>query len=450
MSEDPGYDFSVLLDGKTPICWPSSCCVCGESPTWNQPLGGPSAYRVDVPHCTEHFDGAQLSTKTGRLVLGFRSLNYYQAFQELEKQASEAAAQATARDTEEAARANKKADTLAQAKKAIAVIQEYLSNIGGSSEISTWAREGDWRLEFVDGAYDYVQMGERGEPSDQYARFADLDQLAAWAVFSFVEVLARERTNTARCAACIAAMVDCLHDGHPQRVRKEEVELLRTMNSKWAQKHEDDSLVTWDVSPPRSTPIRTPQPEQSLETGPREGIATNTANTTACPACGESVESTLEKCPHCGEFLSERPPIERSNKKTLLVICAIGLALAFVVAAVAIGDMFLYYRGAVSTSRAYTAAHAKAFADMKALESAIGLYEADVAALPSNLGSLLTDPGTPAWNGPYLTEQPADPWGNLYGYTLNDDGKGFTLSSLGADNRPGGTSLDEDLTIVAR
>lgn len=171
-------------------------------------------------------------------------------------------------------------------------------------------------------------------------------------------------------------------------------------------------------------------------------------NERACPACAESVESAIEKCPYCGEFLSERPPIESSGKKTLLIICAVVFAILFVVVLVVVGNMFVYYRGAISGSRDYTAAHTKAWEDMQAIKSAIKLYQADLAALPSGLDSLITDPGTSSWKGPYLAEPASDPWGRPYGYTLAETGVTFTLSSLGADGQPGGTVLDEDISLT--
>lgn len=45
------------------------------------------------------------------------------------------------------------------------------------------------------------------------------------------------------------------------------------------------------------------------------------------------------------------------------------------------------------------------------------------------------------WKGPYANEPIGnDPWGNPYRYEA--DGKGYTLTSLGKDGRPGGENAD--------
>jgi general secretion pathway protein G len=55
--------------------------------------------------------------------------------------------------------------------------------------------------------------------------------------------------------------------------------------------------------------------------------------------------------------------------------------------------------------------------------------------------------GASSWNGPYLTrkEVPVDPWGRPYAYRSPGQHGPFDISSLGADNQPGGTGENEDI-----
>jgi len=45
-------------------------------------------------------------------------------------------------------------------------------------------------------------------------------------------------------------------------------------------------------------------------------------------------------------------------------------------------------------------------------------------------------------------ELPLDPWNRRYVYTVYGDGDGFSLFTLGADGKTGGTGKDEDHSIV--
>jgi general secretion pathway protein G len=57
-------------------------------------------------------------------------------------------------------------------------------------------------------------------------------------------------------------------------------------------------------------------------------------------------------------------------------------------------------------------------------------------------------PGAPSWNGPYLTKKdvPNDPWARTYIYRSPGEHGPFDIVSLGADNQPGGTGENEDIT----
>ncbi|OHD72656.1 MAG: hypothetical protein A2355_16030 [Spirochaetes bacterium RIFOXYB1_FULL_32_8] len=40
-----------------------------------------------------------------------------------------------------------------------------------------------------------------------------------------------------------------------------------------------------------------------------------------------------------------------------------------------------------------------------------------------------------------------DPWKTAYEYVISEDGLGFTLTSFGADKKPGGTGLHKDIIV---
>ena len=84
------------------------------------------------------------------------------------------------------------------------------------------------------------------------------------------------------------------------------------------------------------------------------------------------------------------------------------------------------------------------------ISRSLDTYKLDVGRYPSTaegLNALVGKPGTAnGWNGPYMKEMPADPWGNAYRYTFPAANGGFEVSSLGADNAPGGDGENADLS----
>lgn len=87
-----------------------------------------------------------------------------------------------------------------------------------------------------------------------------------------------------------------------------------------------------------------------------------------------------------------------------------------------------------------------ALTDIKAIETALELYELDVGRFPTEaegLSALVTDPGVDNWGGPYLKTKsiPKDPWGKEYVYDPNGErGMFYDLFSTGKD----GTEETED------
>lgn len=90
--------------------------------------------------------------------------------------------------------------------------------------------------------------------------------------------------------------------------------------------------------------------------------------------------------------------------------------------------------------------------EMDNLRTAVELFYIDTGRYPTEaegLAALITRPGDEAkWDGPYLTDAAGltDPWERPYGYEPPEDGKGFTVTSLGRDGVVGGEGEDADLS----
>ena len=90
----------------------------------------------------------------------------------------------------------------------------------------------------------------------------------------------------------------------------------------------------------------------------------------------------------------------------------------------------------------------KAMADMKAIETALGMYKLDSGTYPTTedgLGVLVDPPseGRTARSEGYLERVPLDPWNQEFLY--GSDGRSYVLRSLGADGEEGGDGVDADL-----
>ncbi len=89
---------------------------------------------------------------------------------------------------------------------------------------------------------------------------------------------------------------------------------------------------------------------------------------------------------------------------------------------------------------------------IESISAALQLYRIDVGRYPTTsegLRSLVQPSGsTASWNGPYLVkrEVPRDPWGREYQYRSPGQNGDFDIFSLGADNQPGGTGENADIT----
>lgn len=87
------------------------------------------------------------------------------------------------------------------------------------------------------------------------------------------------------------------------------------------------------------------------------------------------------------------------------------------------------------------AAVTKARADIATLEQAVEIYRLDNQRYPTGeegLQALVA--------GEYVRRLPDDPWGNPYSYSApGREGRPFTIATLGADGREGGTGENEDI-----
>lgn len=84
---------------------------------------------------------------------------------------------------------------------------------------------------------------------------------------------------------------------------------------------------------------------------------------------------------------------------------------------------------------------ASATAQITNFDTVLELFNADTGSYPPTLDALITNPGTPRWNGPYLKNVdkiPLDPWGHPYLYKHpGDNGRDYDIVSAGADGQPG-------------
>jgi len=89
---------------------------------------------------------------------------------------------------------------------------------------------------------------------------------------------------------------------------------------------------------------------------------------------------------------------------------------------------------------------------ISSIQSALELYHLDVGSYPSTdqgLAALIAKPsGVQNWAGPYLSRDDGiiDPWGKAYLYTPPSPSGRAVIQSFGADGKPGGTGVDQDIT----
>jgi general secretion pathway protein G len=89
---------------------------------------------------------------------------------------------------------------------------------------------------------------------------------------------------------------------------------------------------------------------------------------------------------------------------------------------------------------------------IESISAALQLYRIDMGRYPTSSEGLRAlierSANATSWNGPYLAKRglPRDPWGNEYQYRSPGQNGDFDIISLGADNQPGGTGENADIT----
>lgn len=73
--------------------------------------------------------------------------------------------------------------------------------------------------------------------------------------------------------------------------------------------------------------------------------------------------------------------------------------------------------------------------------TAIDVYEVDNGTIPASLDALMKKSNEMNWHGPYLKQDPIDPWGNKFSYSR--EGDEYKIISAGPDGQPG---TSDDIT----
>lgn len=92
---------------------------------------------------------------------------------------------------------------------------------------------------------------------------------------------------------------------------------------------------------------------------------------------------------------------------------------------------------------------------LQTVSSQLEMFMTDVGRYPTDqegLRALMKEPdGVDGWTGPYVKDDKAlnDPWGRPVVYRTDGSTDSFTITSLGADGKPGGRGADRDLRLPA-
>ena len=134
------------------------------------------------------------------------------------------------------------------------------------------------------------------------------------------------------------------------------------------------------------------------------------------------------------DFLSRDPGLRRGDEEgfTLVELMVVLVIIGLLATIVIINVM----------PAADRAATTKARADIATLEQGIDMYRLDHQRYPTSeegLQALVA--------GQFIRRLPNDPWSRPYVYTApGRDGRPFTIATLGADGREGGSEENADIT----
>ena len=92
---------------------------------------------------------------------------------------------------------------------------------------------------------------------------------------------------------------------------------------------------------------------------------------------------------------------------------------------------------------------------LETMAAAVELFHSDVGRYPTaseGLAALVKEPASAdGWSGPYVRDLKAlqDPWNHPLIYRMAPDGQHFSVQTLGADGKPGGSGIDRDMSVPA-
>ena len=119
-----------------------------------------------------------------------------------------------------------------------------------------------------------------------------------------------------------------------------------------------------------------------------------------------------------------------------------------IVVIVLIGGILAVVGGKIITNKKRAEANL-AKTSLQSLAAQVDQFQTDVGTYPESLEQLVTSPsGASGWLGPYAKKTDlSDPWHNVIQYRRpGDDDAPYTLTSLGADGKPGGEGVDKDIS----
>jgi general secretion pathway protein G len=148
-------------------------------------------------------------------------------------------------------------------------------------------------------------------------------------------------------------------------------------------------------------------------------------------------------------MLCQNIPVMKTSTKTLKKAAQKGLTLVeIIVVLVILSILIAFLTGGLFKQGERAKAQINAL-KMEKTKAAIGQYQLMYNQLPPDLRSLVSCPDSSRACVPITDEDTiTDGWGTPYVYSLDNGGRSFTLKSLGADKRDGGSGAEGDMTIT--
>ena len=137
----------------------------------------------------------------------------------------------------------------------------------------------------------------------------------------------------------------------------------------------------------------------------------------------------------------KRPPSSSRRVRGMTLIELIIVVVLIGLVAAAVGGKVISNKRRAEARLAVT--------QLQSLAAQIDQYQTDVGSYPDSLEQLETAPSdADGWLGPYAHKKDfVDPWQTPIQYRRpGDDEAPFTLTSLGADRKPGGEGVDKDVS----